>query len=113
GGSRFFRVCSCRFDLKPREIVVLSMAIMLSLGSLPVIVKICTVVAANPRDSRDCCRRLILQRRRRSGSLIVLSSFSRFVIGPNPSGCRSGAFAIPQDRQNRVKRCGALAHQTD
>src|SRR6516164_581110 len=47
------------------------------------------------------------------GSVIVLSSFSRFVIGPNPSGCRSGAFAIPQDRQNRVKRCGALAHQLD
>jgi hypothetical protein len=43
----------------------------------------------------------------------VLSSFSRFVIGANPSGCRSGAFAIPQDRQNRVKRCGALAHQLD
>jgi hypothetical protein len=35
------------------------------------------------------------------------------LIGPNPSGCRSGAFAIPQDRQNRVKRCGALAHQLD
>src|SRR5260370_12097056 len=37
----------------------------------------------------------------------------RFVIGPNPSGCRSGALAIPQDRQNRVKRCGALARQLD
>jgi len=64
-------------------------------------------------SSRDCCRLLILQRGRRSGSVIVLSSFSRFVIGPNPSGGRSGAFAIPQDRQNRVKRCGALAHQLD
>src|SRR5215468_9359024 len=30
GGTRFFRVCSCRLDLKPREIVVLSMDIMLS-----------------------------------------------------------------------------------
>ena len=38
---------------------------------------------------------------------------ARFVIGANPSGCRSGALAIPQDRQNRVKRCGALARQLD
>jgi hypothetical protein len=28
GGSRFFGVCSCRLDLKPREIVVLSMVVM-------------------------------------------------------------------------------------
>src|ERR1700757_3743181 len=72
GGSRFFGVCSCRFDLKPREIVVSFMAIMLSLGSVPVIRKFLTVAAANPRDSRDCCRLLIPQQERRSGSGIVL-----------------------------------------
>src|SRR5215475_14191828 len=45
----------------------------------------------------------------RRGTLRV----ARIVIGENPSGSRSGAIAIPQDRQNRAKRCGALAHQLD
>jgi hypothetical protein len=48
------------------------MDIMLSLGSLPVLRKFRTVAAANPRDIRDCCRLLIPQRERRSGSVIVL-----------------------------------------
>jgi hypothetical protein len=38
---------------------------------------------------------------------------ARFVIGVGPSGCRSGALAIPQNRQNRIKRCGALARELD
>src|SRR5215831_10793291 len=38
---------------------------------------------------------------------------ARIVIGENPSGSRSGAIAIPQDRQNRIKRCGVRARQLD
>jgi hypothetical protein len=38
---------------------------------------------------------------------------ARIVIGENPSGSRSGAIAIPQDRQNRIKRCGLRARQLD
>src|SRR6516225_8605056 len=71
GGSRFFRVCSCRFDLKPREIVVLSMDIMLSLGSLPVMRKFCAIARGYPRDSCDGCRLLIPRGGRRRASVIV------------------------------------------
>src|SRR5215813_12742172 len=45
----------------------------------------------------------------RRGTLRV----ARIVIGENPSGSRSGAIAIPQDRQNRIKRCGVRARQLD
>src|SRR5262245_60230329 len=45
----------------------------------------------------------------RRGSLRV----ARIVIGENPSGSRSGAIAIPPDRQNRIKRCGVRARQLD
>jgi hypothetical protein len=38
---------------------------------------------------------------------------ARIVIGENPSGSRSGAIAIPQDRQNRIKRCGVRERQLD
>ena len=63
--------CSCRFDLKPREIVVSSMAIMLSLGSLPVMRKFCAIARGYPRDSCDGCRLLIPRGGRRRASVIV------------------------------------------
>jgi hypothetical protein len=36
-----------------------------------------------------------------------------FVIGANASGCRLGVLAIPQNRENRIKRCGVLGRQLD
>src|SRR5262245_17826398 len=42
-------------------------------------------------------------------SLALRGLYRRFEIGANPSGCRSRSLAIPQNRQNRIKRCGAVA----
>jgi hypothetical protein len=42
-------------------------------------------------------------------SLALRGLHRRFEIGANPSGCRSRSLAIPQNRQNRIKRCGAVA----
>ena len=42
-------------------------------------------------------------------SLALRGLYRRFEIGANPSGCRSRSLAIPQNTQNRIKRCGAVA----
>src|SRR5262249_60096936 len=57
----------CSSDL----IVVSSMAIMLSLGSLPVMRKFCAIARGYPRDSCDGCWLLIPRGGRRRASVIV------------------------------------------